>query len=134
MTIAGHDSSSIHLISESSLSDLNHRIMYRVENGEAHYNAVAVERFRPNILVGGAATYTEDDWKNVQVGSTILRFRKKVPRCYMTLVNPVTGEVDAEPLSTLKRYRMNKENEAEFGIYLFPTLTGVIKVGDVLSF
>jgi uncharacterized protein len=133
MTIAGHDSSTIHLINEASLSDLNRRIVYRSEKDDTHYNAVVAERFRPSIVIGGDKAYTEETWGDVQIGSTVLRFRKNAPRCYMTLINPLTGEIDDEPLRTLKKYKTNRKGEAEFGTYLFPIQSGEIKVGDVVS-
>ncbi len=133
MTVAGHDSSSIHLVNEASLGDFARRALREIDN-DSTYNPGSPLRFRPNILVGGELeAYAEDGWKAIRIGeSVVLEFRKKTPRCDMIDVNPDTGEYKPGLVKILNGYRPGPDGP-ELGIYLYPITTGVIKVGDVVT-
>ncbi|KAJ8919366.1 hypothetical protein NQ315_016459 [Exocentrus adspersus] len=121
------DLTSVLLINQSSINDLNKRI---------GNSSVTVENFRPNIVVDGPCIepYAEDSWAWIKIGDAIFRNVKECTRCIMTTINPenATRNSDNEPLKTLKKYRAsNGPSKAPvMGINLEVRKTGLIKVGD----
>ena len=115
------DATTFHLTSESSLADLNARSSVQVP----------MNRFRPNVVVGGFEPYAEDMWKRIAIGGVRLRWIKPCTRCVTTMTDQVTGERERrEPLYTLSTYRRWR-GEVVFGHYLVSeTLSGAIQVGD----
>ncbi len=108
------------LIGESSLTDLNARLA----------EPVPMNRFRPNLVVTGAAPYAEDDWAQVRVGDVLFHVVKPCARCAMTTVEQTTGErTGPEPLQTLAGYR-REGGKVMFGQNLIPAAPGVVRVGD----
>jgi uncharacterized protein YcbX len=83
------------VMTEASLDLLNSRLT----------SPVGVERFRPNLVIGGATPHGEDSWRDVQIGSVRLAIVKPCARCSTVLVDPMTGNVGLEPLRTLAGYR-----------------------------
>jgi uncharacterized protein YcbX len=112
------------IISEASLADLNHRLP----------QTIPMNRFRPNIVVGGALdSYAEDQWQSIEIGS--LRFRHGAPcvRCVVTTTDQITLERGKEPLKTLATYRRNSDGGVNFGMNFFcESSTGTIRVGDII--
>jgi uncharacterized protein len=112
------------IISEASLTDLNHRLP----------QPIPMNRFRPNIVVGGAlVSYAEDRWQSVDIGP--LRFRHGAPciRCVVTTTDQITLERSPEPLKTLATYRRSSNGGVHFGMNFFcESSTGTIGVGDVI--
>ena len=112
------------VISEASLADLNHRLP----------QPIPMNRFRPNIVVGGALDpYAEDRWQSIDIGA--LRFRAGAPciRCIVTTTDQITLERGAEPLKTLATYRRSRDGGVHFGMNFFcESSTGTIRVGDVI--
>lgn len=92
------DLSSVLLVNQASVNDLNSRL---------GHSAVAVDNFRPNIVVDGIGLqpYCEDDWEWIKVGDVIMRNVKECTRCIMTTLNPENGipSSDREPLKTLEQ-------------------------------
>lgn len=84
---------------EASLAEVNRRLAGK---GLA---PVPMARFRPNIVVEGAAPFAEDDWTSLAThdGAVRLGLRKPCQRCKITTVDQATGEiaVPGEPLRTL---------------------------------
>jgi uncharacterized protein YcbX len=85
------------LIGEASLTDLNHRVGRTLE----------MQRFRPNLVIGGTPAFAEDGWQRIRIGSAVLRLSKPCERCVFTTVDPATAEksADQEPLRSLARFR-----------------------------
>ncbi len=109
------------LIGESSLTDLNARLA----------DLVPMNRFRPNLVVTGAAPYAEDDWAQVRIGEVLFHVVKPCDRCAMTTVEQTTGEKHGpEPLQTLAGYRRADSGKVLFGQNLIPAAPGVVRVGD----
>jgi uncharacterized protein YcbX len=112
------------MISEASLADLNRRLP----------QPIPINRFRPNIVVGGAAdSYAEDQWQSIEIGS--LRFRHGAPcvRCVVTTTDQITLERGKEPLKTLATYRVRSDGGVNFGMNFFcESSTGTIRVGDII--
>jgi uncharacterized protein len=110
---------------EASLSDLNTRLAAK------GHPALPMNRFRPNLVVSGAAPYAEDGWKEIRVGDAVLRGVKPCGRCQVTTTDQSTGEVRGpEPLATLSGYRDSKEFGTMFGMNLVTVKTGMVRVGD----
>lgn len=108
------------LIGQSSLEELSAQVGRPLE----------MLRFRPNLVIEGAAPYAEDGWKRIRIGAVELRLVKPCSRCIITTVDPNSGERDAdrEPLETLKRHRL-RDGEVYFGQNLLHPGHGVLEEG-----
>lgn len=97
------------VIGEASLEDLNQKLRTNA-NGSSAYHPLAMNRFRPNIVVSGSTAFAEDRWDRISIGDAVFRGTKPCARCVMTTVDQAKGEFDGkEPLKTLASYRMAKE-------------------------
>jgi uncharacterized protein YcbX len=129
------------LTNEASLADLNARLLAK------DHAAVPMNRFRPNIVVSGAAAFAEDRWGDLRFAplgpldsrlrgndSVILRTAKPCGRCQVTTTDQATGEVRGpEPLATLASYR-ESEFGIRFGMNLVTVREGTIRLGDAVEF
>ncbi|MCP1624537.1 MOSC domain-containing protein [Pseudomonas nitroreducens] len=108
------------LIGQGSLDDLSAKVGRPLE----------MLRFRPNLVVTGAAPFAEDGWKRIRIGEVTFRVAKPCSRCILTTIDPHTGERDAarEPLATLLDYR-NVNGEALFGQNLVAENRGELRLG-----
>jgi len=109
------------LIGQSSLDDLNSRLA----------DPVAMDRFRPNLVVDDAEPFEEDRWKKIRIGTTIFHLVKPCPRCVVTTIDQATGiALGPEPLKTLSKYR-NTNGKVMFGQNLIADQPGgTVRVGD----
>jgi len=104
-----------------------------LERGEQPAAPLAVERFRPNLVVDGdLEPFEEDGWRRVQVGAVELRVVKPVDRCVMTTVDPTTLQRSHEPIRTLARHR-KWDGATWFAVQLVPESRGVVRVGDEVT-
>lgn len=87
------------ITSQASLEDLNQRLTTR------GHEAVAMSRFRPNIVIQGLAAYEEDYLSSLRRGPVRLAVVKRCTRCPIPNVDPLTGQVGPEPMTTLRDYR-----------------------------
>ncbi|WP_434587678.1 MOSC domain-containing protein [Streptomyces sp. A5-4] len=88
-----------------------------------------MNRFRPNVVVDGAAPWAEDDWKRIAIGEVTFRVAKPCGRCVVTTTDQRTAERGKEPLRTLARHRRTGD-QLIFGQNLVPERTGTLRVGD----
>src|ERR1051326_1705563 len=112
------------IISRPSLNDLNERM-----GGER----LAMDRFRPNIVIDGCDPYGEDHMKRIRINGVELEGMKLCVRCPLTMTDQDTAKRGKEPLRTLSTYRKNPypgENGVVFGRNFNHTGTGTIKIGD----
>lgn len=101
-----------------------------LDRGEEPVAPLAMERFRPNLVVDGdLEPFEEDRWRTVQVGAVTFRVVKPVDRCALTTVDPTTRERGPEPLRTLARHR-KWDGATWFAVQLVPDVRGVVRVGD----
>jgi uncharacterized protein YcbX len=103
------------VLGEASLDGLNARL------AAAGHGAVAVERFRPNIVFAGLAAHEEDQLQRIRIaadGDVELALVKPCGRCPIPNIDPATGEVDPAVLQTLMEYRRNDlvNGAASFGM------------------
>ena len=109
----------------ASLEDLNKRLAAR---GAA---PVPMNRFRPNLVVSGGKAFAEDRWKEIRIGSAVLRAAKPCGRCQVTTTDQATGEVTGpEPLATLGTFRHSDRYGEMFGMNLVTVTPGEVRVGD----
>lgn len=110
------------LASASSLDDLNARMAA----------PLPMDRFRPNIVVQGAAPWAEDTWRRVRVGDLTIRVAKPCSRCVVTTTDQGTAVRGAEPMRALARFR-RMGNEVMFAQNAVPDAPGTIAVGDAIT-
>jgi uncharacterized protein YcbX len=89
------------VIGAASLDDLNARLTAKGAQ------PLPMNRFRPNIVVGGLPPYDEDHLDTLTCADVTLRFVKPCTRCQVTTTDQATGRVGIEPLPTLSTYRRN---------------------------
>jgi hypothetical protein len=112
------------VISEESLADLNGRLGA----------PLPMDRFRPNLVVAGAAPYAEDDWRRFRVGGVVFHGATRCGRCVVTTTDQFTATRAPEPLRTLATYRRDDEGVVMFGRNLIhETKTGRLSVGDAVE-
>ncbi|WP_330328994.1 MOSC domain-containing protein [Streptomyces sp. NBC_00536] len=88
-----------------------------------------MNRFRPNVVVSGAAAWAEDGWQRIEIGDAVFRGVRECGRCVITTTDQLTAERGKEPLKTLARHRRIGKSLA-FGRLLVPVRTGTVRVGD----
>lgn len=110
------------LISQASLDTLNHL------SSETHLMA----QFRPNIVVTGCGAFEEDTWAKIRIGSVYFNLDSSCTRCIFTTIDLSTGlfRANAEPLTTLSRFRTDLNGKINFGMNITTINEGLIKEGD----
>jgi hypothetical protein len=88
-----------------------------------------MNRFRPNVVVGGTGSWAEDDWSRIAIGEVTFRVAKMCGRCVVTTTDQTTAERGREPLRTLARHRRFGD-KLVFGQNLVPESPGTVRVGD----
>lgn len=119
------------LIGQSSLDRLNERLTERDES------PVPMNRFRPNVVVNGAAPHAEDEWTQLVVeasgergeGEIRLDVVKPCARCSIVPVDQATGVRGKEPLRTLATYRA-RNGKVYFGQNVIHRNLGTLRIGD----
>ena len=109
-----------------SLDALNALIAQGDRPGEG---PLPMNRFRPNVVVGGTAPWAEDDWSRIAIGEVTFRVAKMCGRCVVTTTDQSTAERGREPLRTLARHRRFGD-KLVFGQNLVPESPGSVRVGD----
>lgn len=89
------------VISEGSLADLNGKL--KAQGREA----LPMNRFRPNIVIGGIEAFEEDYAESFSIGPAKLKPVKPCPRCPVPSIDQSTGEFGPDPLDILQSYRAN---------------------------
>ncbi|SFP76644.1 hypothetical protein SAMN05421810_103348 [Amycolatopsis arida] len=120
------DSDALLVVGESSLDLLNERI------AAAGGQPVPVDRFRPNVVVGGwDEPHTEDRIRRAEIGDVELAYSRECVRCAVPTVDQETGTRSGpEPVRTLATYRRAPEGGVTFGAKLAVLRAGRIAVGD----
>lgn len=111
------------LTSQTSLDDLNRRILLRGKS------PVDMRRFRPNIVVSGRELrpWEEDTWKKIRIGNVEFHVWQRCGRCVMTAIDRDSLERNGcggEPLATLSTFRERKGGQRNFGMHLIPVMKG----------
>jgi uncharacterized protein YcbX len=82
----------------ASLEDLNARLP----------QPIAIERFRPNIVVGGLPAWAEDRIDSLTLGAVTLRLVKPCTRCSIPSLDPRSGAPSTDPLPVLRKFRFDR--------------------------
>ncbi len=90
---------------------------------------IGSERFRPNIVLAGAAPYAEDAWRRLRIGDIEFEVAKPCARCVIPSLDPATGERQPVVSKALARTR-RRDNAVYFGQNLIHRGLGTIRVGD----
>ncbi|MGH3696139.1 MAG: MOSC domain-containing protein [Pseudonocardiaceae bacterium] len=115
------------LATEQSLVSLNDLI---AEGTRPEEGPMSMTRFRPNLVVAGAAAWAEDGWRVLRIGTARFRAVKACERCVLTTIDPGTARKGREPLTTLARHR-RWDGKTWFAINLIPDSPGgTLHVGD----
>ena len=94
---------------------------------------VPMTRFRPNLVVDGAAPFAEDQWKAVRVGGVRFRLVKPCARCVVTTTDQESGVVTGpEPLRTLATFR-KQESGVMFAVNVVHEGRGLLRRGDAVE-
>ncbi len=123
------------VISTASLDGLNQRLQ---KSGAA---AITMERFRPNIVLGGLGEHDEDRLEGLHIttgeGTTHLRPVKPCARCPIPNIDPKTALSSPEVNDTLQGYRQDpRVNGAiTFGMnaIIIEGIDHVLRVGQPLG-
>lgn len=115
------DGNPLHIISETSVAELNSRLE----------KPVGLERFRANIIFSGAEPYAEDTWTKISIDDIEFDVYEACQRCVMLNVDPATARTSKEPLATLARYRRSGQHVV-FGRNISHAREGVLRVGGEL--
>jgi uncharacterized protein YcbX len=110
------------LISQASLDDLNRRVAA----------PLPMNRFRPNLVVGGCAPFAEDGWRRLEVSGIGFRVVKPCARCVVTTTDQATLERGKEPLRTLATYRA-VDGKLMFGQNVIHDGVGRLAVGSIVT-
>ena len=110
------------LIGRASLDELNARLGA----------PTTMRRFRPNLVVEGAAPFAEDHWWRLRIGEVEFEGAENCQRCTFPTIDPNTGLKDPrrEPMRTLATFRRRAEGGVFLGQNLIPRTLGTIRVGD----
>jgi uncharacterized protein YcbX len=110
------------LTSRSSLADLCDRAGADIAMG----------RFRPNLVIAGAAPWEEDTWRAIRIGDVRFRVAAACARCVVTTYDPDTGAQGDphEPLRALGRFHRARDGGVIFGQNLIAENAGTVSVGD----
>lgn len=93
------------VIGQASLDDLNARLR------AAGRAPLPMNRFRPNLVVGGIEAFEEDYVESFALDGLALRPVKPCARCPIPAIDQATGLQGPDPLDILQAYRANPRME-----------------------
>lgn len=113
------------IISEASLADLNRRLA----SHDTTTTPIAMERFRPNLVVTDCDAFAEDTWKHIRIDNRKFKTAGPCERCIMTTLDPQSGDkTGPEPLRTLATYRRASDGS---GVWFGQNLVNLAKSGQI---
>ncbi len=125
------------ILSQASLDDLNARGLSWAHEHMTAWAHVPMDRFRPNIVIGGGLAFQEDEWKEVAIGGARFALVKRCGRCVIPTTDQLTGERGKEPTRTLATYRRRAGTEGgvkvDFGMNAMAVSGDVVRVGDLVT-
>lgn len=94
---------------------------------------LAMERFRPNVVIDGLDAWAEDHLTSLRIGVVTFDLVKPCVRCVVTTLDPEGGPAGREPLATLATFRRGEEGGVTFGVNAVARNVGMIRVGDAVE-
>ncbi|MFE2560021.1 MOSC domain-containing protein [Streptomyces sp. NPDC059352] len=125
-TVSFADGYPLLVATTASLDALNSLI---ARGDHAHEGPLPMNRFRPNLVIGGTAPWAEDGWTRLAVGEVTFRVARPCGRCVVTTTDQSTAERGKEPLRSLALHRKSG-GRVIFGQNLVPEHRGTVRVGD----
>jgi uncharacterized protein len=121
--------------SAASIVDLNARL------AKAGHPAVGMERFRPNIVLGGVEAHDEDRLETLTVaapeGEVQIKLVKPCPRCPIPNIDPATAQSHPGVSDALQTYRQDKRVGGAVTFGMNAVLLGsdehTLRVGQTVS-
>ena len=114
------------LTTQASLDDFNSKL----SASEPGFK-VAMNRFRPNIVIAGNAAWDEDRWQKIAIGDVEFSLVKPCSRCIMPSVDPSTGVKQMQVNQALLKYR-RRDTQTYFGQNAIYNQFGKISIGDTV--
>ena len=87
------------VVNQASLEDLNARMP----------EAIPMERFRPNMILGGLPAWAEDRIDALHFDALTLRLVKPCVRCMIPCIDQRTGVPSTDPAPVLKQFRFDRQ-------------------------
>ena len=108
------------LVGQASLDLLNDRLPV----------PVGMERFRPNLVIGGVPGLSERQWEGAQlrIGPVVIGMEDLRSRCIMTTFDPDSGRQD---LNVVRR--VQEEFNGRLGLNSYVVAPGRISLGDAVA-
>ena len=97
--VAFPDGYPVLICNTASLESLNRRMP----------KPIPMERFRPDVVLGGLTEFAEDRIDTLSFGDVVLRLVKPCIRCIITSTDQKTGERSTNPLPVLRKFRFDKK-------------------------
>jgi len=111
------------LITQASLDALNDKLSAPVD----------MRRFRPNLVIDGAAPHVEDNWRRLRIGELTFEVVKPCSRCPIPGIDPDTAERTAEVLRVLADYRRGEDKKVYFGQNVLHRGIGELRIGQAVE-
>jgi uncharacterized protein len=92
------DGFQILVCNRASLEELNMRMP----------EPIPMNRFRPNIVLGGLEPFAEDRIARLRIGELTLQLVKPCTRCVITATDQQTGQPATNPLPVLRTFRLDR--------------------------
>ena len=90
---------------------------------------LAIERFRPNIVISGCDAFAEDEWQKIRINGIEFDLVKSCARCAIPTLDLETSEKQVDVMQVMLKYR--KQGKAVMvGQNAIHRQTGLIKVGQ----
>lgn len=109
------------LIGEASLQNFNSHLD----------QAIAMQRFRPNVVVAGSSAYAEDSWCRLQLGQVDCRVVKPCARCVIPSINPSNAQQEPQVARALAKHRRGRGG-VYFGQNVIHEANGEISLDDTV--
>ncbi len=94
--------------------------------------AVPMDRFRPNLVIGGAEAHAEDGWRRIRIGNAEVALVKPCSRCAIPSVDQATGARDPHINRALAEYR-RRDGIIYFGMNAIAAAGASFSVGDPIT-
>ncbi|MBE0469198.1 MAG: MOSC domain-containing protein [Methyloprofundus sp.] len=93
---------------------------------------LSMQRFRPNLVIADCASYAEDTWRKISIGTVNFRLPKPCSRCSVPQIDPETAINNKEPLRTLSRTR-KWQSKVYFGQNALHDQQGQLQINDLVN-
>jgi uncharacterized protein YcbX len=93
---------------------------------------LAIERFRPNIVISGCDAFAEDEWKKIVINGIEFDIVKSCARCIIPTLDLETSEKQTDVMQVMLKYR-KQGKEVMVGQNAIHRQTGMLKVGQTVE-